>query len=386
MLKNTLKYENLEQILDSFRFGDYKFEDNNAMNNWDSYGIVRKDIMNGERLLVNDLLNVTNDSFELLCDNSIIMPCNIKKEKYFFNVLGIEYDLDDLKQWLQTDEAKDWFRSRNIFLNAIVENKNIRGSLVDALADSKKQEFFSEIKNPTTYYEAKIMSKNGGGFIAFVDGLNTFLPGSLASANKIVDFDTLIGKKVNVMIEDYIKEGDTFIVSNKKYIQHILPIRLENLNYDKLYTGTVTGPSKFGLFIEFDDIFTGLLHVSEMDEDIKNKFNEGFYKQGSIIQFYIKEIGKNNRIILSSNKRIEKEGTIEKFKEECNKSFQTGRIINIKQMGSFVEFIYKDEKFVGLLHYKEYPRSFKPEMNMELKLWINDVDVNEKKIFLKWDI
>ena len=38
------------------------------------------------------------------------------------------------------------------------------------------------------------------------------------------------------------------------------------------YSGVITGVMKFGLFIEFESIFTGLLHFSAMDSNFYQQF------------------------------------------------------------------------------------------------------------------
>ena len=59
----------------------------------------------------------------------------------------------------------------------------------------------------------------------------------------------------------------------KKYIRHILPLKINELNKTTKYTGVVTGVVKFGIFVEFDEIYTGLIHTSEMSDEHINKFN-----------------------------------------------------------------------------------------------------------------
>ena len=389
MIEVNNEFTNYNNLIDALKNDDVIYDLPNAMDNWMNYGVVKKDILNGQELKVLELRGCDGVTFGLLCENAMVIPCYVKKERPFFEMLGLDFDTPNLVAWLKTPEACEWFKSKKIVLSTIVDGKLVYGSLVQALADNRREDFFKEIKNPTNAYLGKVTGKNVGGFIVDVEGVIAFLPGSLASANKIVDFDSFIGKKVHVMVEDYIREGDTFIVSNKKYIQYIMPKKLEEIDFHKKYKGEITGTSSFGIFIEFDEIFTGLLHVSEMTEETKELFNgEGSrrFLPGEEIEFYIKEIGKNNRIILSEKELVEKTVTLDDFKKDCEKTFQNGFIVNIRQVGSFIKFKYKDENFIGLLHYKEYPNNFIPELGKELKLWIVRVDVESNRIFLKWDL
>jgi ribosomal protein S1 len=79
-------------------------------------------------------------------------------------------------------------------------------------------DMLSQISNPKEAYIAKIYSRNEGGFFCKINGIECYMPGSLAAANKINNFDEMLGNEVIVMIEDFVKQTNIFIVSHKKYI------------------------------------------------------------------------------------------------------------------------------------------------------------------------
>jgi predicted RNA-binding protein with RPS1 domain len=138
-------------------------------------------------------------------------------------------------------------------------------------------------------FEVKIKKLIKRGFIVEYDNsIECFLPGALAAPNVIYDFESYIGKTLKVMVENYDTTYKTFIVSHKKYIQHILVDQIKTLEYGKMYQGVVTStPTKFGIFVEFDGIFTGLINITEFSDYesyIKN------IKCGDTINFYIKKI------------------------------------------------------------------------------------------------
>ena len=62
--------------------------------------------------------------------------------------------------------------------------------------------------------------------------------------------------------------------------------------------GIITGTSKFGIFLEFSEMFTGLLHISEMDENTENQFRERAFKPGNTMEVWVKDV-KDNRLILT---------------------------------------------------------------------------------------
>ena len=54
----------------------------------------------------------------------------------------------------------------------------------------------------------------------------------------------MIGKEIPVMVEDFLRESSTFVFSYKKYVNKVLPQKIEDLDRDKKYSGTVTGTAK----------------------------------------------------------------------------------------------------------------------------------------------
>ena len=109
------------------------------------------------------------------------------------------------------------------YVKIMSTESGLRGSFYEAQKDVLRKEFFEQLKTPTKVYDAKILEKNRGGYFVNVHGVDAFLPGSLASANKIINFEAFLGKTVKVMLDSYVNESDTFIVSNKRYIEHIMP-------------------------------------------------------------------------------------------------------------------------------------------------------------------
>ena len=69
------------------------------------------------------------------------------------------------------------------------------------------------------------------------------------------------------MIEGYVEAKDIFIVSYKKYLNKIMEQKIQELDLTKKYKGSVTGTSSFGIFVEWEEVYTGLIHRSEFDGD-----------------------------------------------------------------------------------------------------------------------
>jgi len=177
-----------------------------------------------------------------------------------------------------------------------------------------------------TVFTCKVKSRNTGGYFVDIDGVDCYLPGSLAGANKIIDFDSLLGKKITVMVDSFLKEKNCFIVSNKKWINKVLPEKIKTLLFTEKYKGTVTGALSTGIFLEFDGIFTAFMHSSEMTPATQLKFENKEYKPGSTLEFYIKEISANPIKIVVSEK-LQENIDWRVMKLECEDMLVSGEVI-----------------------------------------------------------
>jgi len=155
-----------------------------------------------------------------------------------------------------------------------------------------------------------------------------------------------------------------------------MPTMIKELDFSKKYSGNVTGTAAYGAFVEWDGIFTGLLHESEMLDQL------GDLRPGSAIDFYVKDIKEGSRIILTQKEPSPELMKYQTFKEEIEGGEAEGRIREIKPFGVFVEF---DNGVVGMMP----PREFKKMGNTKVQegdvvlCFVKSVDVGARKIQLR---
>jgi ribosomal protein S1 len=306
----------------------------------------------GDVVRITDILNIKDSFIDVELIGGLTVTIDLTREKKFMQIFGF----NSAKQF--TDNLRDENYKKELIkgvLNAhIIEaTPSVKISLWQGHLKAVRDEFMEQISNPTKAYKAKIMEANRGGFFVEVQGIEAFMPGSLAAPNKIVDFQSYIGKEVIVMIEDFLKEMNSFIVSHKKYLAHILPIKTQELDLTQKYNGIVTGTSKFGIFLEFNELFTGLLHTSKMDAEIKKLFNTRSIKAGDTLDFYISEITKDNRIILTNESPEEKLKKIQTFIVESKDKVIEANIAAVMNFGVIVNI----GELNGLVPIKEFKRN-----------------------------
>jgi ribosomal protein S1 len=285
-----------------------------------------KDLLDGE-VYECKLINLKEDEALAQTPSGQTIYIDLKKEKrdaLKLNIEGLNFSPGE------TIKAK----VRKI-------NGTYIGSVVEYYVHSMRAELFEQIKKETSAYTVKVISVNKGGYIVDLSGVKCFLPGSLAAANKITDFESYIGKEIPVMIEGYVEAKDIFIVSYKKYLNKIMDSKIRELDLTKKYKGYVTGTSDFGVFVEWDSVYTGLIHKTEFEND----GSLGSLHPGSEIEFYVKEIKENNRLTLTLDKPLErniliqnlenqiKEGTAESFDAVIKHKRKNGALVEIPELG-----------------------------------------------------
>lgn len=174
-----------------------------------------------------------------------------------------------------------------------VKNGELYGSIEKATEHSSKMDFKDALMNADRAYEGVVKSFNDGGFIVTIGQIDCFMPNSHAGANRITDQASMIGKSVKVMVEAHIEATDMYVVSARKYIKRILPDEIGRLDLLAMKTGKVTGVTPYGVFVEWEQIFTGLIYGEEAEEGWKD------WESGRLVDFHIKEVRQDDKIVLT---------------------------------------------------------------------------------------
>jgi len=342
--------------------------------------IKPKDVKLGQSLKALDLEVLNTGEVEIHTDAGIDIYLDMRKEKKYFEAIGItDFSIENLKRLSREGVFKYLFKEKDEYVVLKGKEGAERGTLYDSHLSFVRREFTKQITLQSNAYVAKVISKNQGGFFILVGGVEAFLPGSLAAANKIVNFDTFIGKEINVMVEDYLPASDTYIFSYKKYLEKILPSRMAALDRTAKHVGIVTGASKYGIFVEFEEIFTGLLHSTEMTESTLEKFSSYKYRPGDKIELWVKDI-KGDKLILTEIDPSQKVDELKTFKDKVEGTVMSVKASSIKPFGVFFE-IEKD--LVGLLPTKELRKmDVRVEVGEFYPLCISSIEPDTGKIYL----
>jgi ribosomal protein S1 len=293
------------------------------------------------------------------------------------------FDVSGFKDWVRVDNRPGE--------NKYLKNTKI-GDKIDILISSINNDNFLIHGTICSIYETaahqslksldddvvvigKIKSSNPAGYDVEIihDGitLSGFMPNTLAGINKLYDSESIVGQQLELMIESYSKEEGTYIVSRRKYLNTLIPDAIKALSNEEVYTGRVTGTTPFGVFVEFNDCLTGMIHKANIREDWQERISE--IKPGMEIEFYVKEIVKE-RIILTQILRETLWDTIK------NGQVLNGRVRDTKQFGVLISL---DEETMGLIHTSELEKLNKKFVSgHDVRVKVLAVDRQNRKIFL----
>jgi len=297
-------------------------------------------------------------------------------DQYIFSVKGYK---DDIRIDDKLSESK-YLKSSTI------------GELVDVLITDVNNDNFMIKGSVSSLYESRAHAnlkslEQGKPVMVLVKSLNPagydvelshggvtlpgFMPNTLAGINKLYDQNSIVGQTFNVMIESYSQQEGTYIVSRRKYLQTLIPEAVKELNYGEVYKGHVTGTTPFGVFVEFNECLTGMIHKANVNPEWQEKLIQ--IKPGFEIDFYIKEVIKD-KIILTQILR-----------ETLWDNIKNGQIIEgtVKDTKAFGTLVNLDDETVGLIHTSEMEKlgkKFGPGQDIKVK--VLSVDRMSRKIFL----
>ena len=206
-------------------------------------------------------------------------------------------------------EAKDILKEIKIgekVFAKVLDLDNEEGFVELSLSSASKELAFESLRE-AKIIKVKITGANKGGLLAQVSGIPAFLPVSQLSlknyprvkgdAGKILKkLQKFIGKEMEVKVLTLNRGGGQIIVSERLAEAEKSKEILKNYKIGDVVEGEITGLTDFGAFIRFGECLEGLIHISEMGENVKDPSE--ILKIGDKIKAKIVEIS-NDRISLS---------------------------------------------------------------------------------------
>lgn len=294
--------------------------------------------------------------------------------------VNLEKEDDEFKNMQLGDEV-------SVIITSLIEDdrKPILGSVSEGTKQATFQEMLGAIEEQDTAWVGTVTRMlSSAGYMINVKGIECFMPGSLAGINKLHDFESIVGQEMYVVPVSFSKERKIMVVSHRAYLKTLIPDAIEKLKEStgEYVTGNVTGSAKYGVFCEFSQCLTGMIHVNDLDGDTLARHKNREIEPGEEIKFKVKDIISNTKITLTQRDDVEVNPWLEINKKFKVPSEVEATVKTCKDYGLFVEL---EEGIVGLLHVSEIGedkiKSYKPKQT--INVLITKIEEDTKKIFLK---
>jgi small subunit ribosomal protein S1 len=199
--------------------------------------------------------------------------------------------------------------------------------------------------------EGIVTNKVQGGLCVDI-GITVFLPGSQIDIQRVVDFDSWIGKKIQAYIIKLMPKRGNVVISRRKFIYEQKSETRKNIidtfQEGQVVQGVVKNITKYGAFVDIGGV-DGLLHITDMTwsriEDQTELMNIGDAVTVKILSF-----DKENEKISLGMKQLTDNPWDNLDESLQSNSTINGKIISIKDYGIFIEVIKGVE---GLVHISE---------------------------------
>ena len=273
--------------------------------------------------------------------------------------------------------------------SVLITSAKTNSHIVGSISGGVKQRVFIDLRDGVDAGDTawvgvvKNMIENGG-YIVEIQGVECFMPGSLAGINKLHDFSSVIGTEMYVVPVSFSAERGTIVVSHRKYLQALIPNEIQNVkdNQDAEYTGSVTGTAKYGVFVEFNQCLTGMIHVNDLDETTMLSFKSREIKPGDEIKFKVKDVISNTKITLT-----QKDNVVVNPWNDIATRYQIPSIVEatIKTKKEYGLFVNIEDGVTGLLHISELDENMMSIFNPgdRITVQITRIEPETNKVFLK---
>lgn len=250
----------------------------------------------------------------------------------------------------------------------------------------KEKENIEEAYKDGKTVTVKVKEEIKGGLSAYYGNLRVFIPGSLASRERI-DLSTLVGKEIEVKITELDLHSNK-IVASRRFIEEEEYNKNKKAIWNSLQegekrTGIVKKLVKFGAFVDIGGV-EGLIHLSDLSWERVNK-PEDVVKEGDKVEVFIGSVDKEKERLSLILKYIAKEPWTLHGSDIKEGDVVEGKVVRLTSFGAFVELFDGVE---GLVHITEITDEniAKPsdvlEVNKKVKVKVLSIDKENKKMSL----
>ena len=268
----------------------------------------------------------------------------------------------------------------DVLINTVSEQPYIiKGSVSDLVrmkVDTKMKEFFEN----KVSIEARVRDIIPAGYMLNIDidhiNIDAFMPNTLADVNKLYNPEVLLGQTIKVMLETLQQDKGIYVVSRKRYLKTLIPEKVKNIGShakDKVYTGHVTGTRDFGVFVQFEECLTGMIHKANINEIFRDRIAD--IVPGTEIDFYVKDIIKGGSQIILTQTLEESLWDTVRVGDKIN-----GKVITVKPFGALIALDYETNGLIQTTYINKNNKSLKSGEKVDVI--VISIIRDDRKIYL----
>lgn len=258
-------------------------------------------------------------------------------------------------------------------------------SLIRALEINEKEDIKDAFNNQNNII-VKIKEEIKGGLIAYYGNVRVFIPGSLASRQR-VELSTLLGKDLEIRITELDLRNNKVVgsrraIEEEEYNKNKKAI-WASLKEGEKRKGVVKKLVKFGAFVDIGGV-EGLIHISDLSWERVNK-PQDVVNEGDIVEVFIGSVDRDKERLSLILKDVAKEPWTVHSSDLKEGEIVEGKVVRLTSFGAFVELF---EGIEGLVHLSEITddnivkSSDVLELNQKVKVKVLSINKEDKKIAL----
>ncbi len=239
-----------------------------------------------------------------------------------------------------------------------------------------------------TVIQGKVLKRIKGGLVVDIFGLESFLPGSQIDIKPIRDFDSFIGKTLDLRIVKINHTQKNVVVSHKVLIEEEIKDQrkaiLDSLEKGQILQGTVKAITDFGVFIDLGGV-DGLIHITDLSWGRVNHPSE-IVKLDEVINCVVIDFDPEKKRISLGIKQLQEHPWKNIDQKFAINQRVSGKVVSLTDYGAFIEI---EKGIEGLIHISEmswtqhikHPSQI-VSMGQIIEAVILSIDKEEKKISL----
>lgn len=242
--------------------------------------------------------------------------------------------------------------------------------------------------NDGTAIKGYVAGKTKGGLRVDINGVEAFLPGSLADSRPNFNLDTFVGQEIEAKVIKFSRKRNNIVLSRKALTDEVINQQksetLSKIEQGYVIEGTIKNLTDYGAFVDIGGI-DGLLHVTDMSWGRLQNPSEMF-KVGDTVQVKVLKLDKEKEKVSLGYKQLIPDPWSSVVEIYPVGARIKGKISSVADYGAFIEL---EPGVEGLVHVSEMSWSkrskspkqmFKPGEEVEVQ--VLGVDTEDRRISL----